>query len=384
MGRRFLPLSLVALALALALVGPGGASAPPPFAARALIVANGATGEVLYQFNADERLPIASITKVMTALVALERTTPDETVRVGKAAPSVGEVSIYLRPGERISVRDLLAAALIASANDAAYALASYVGGGSAERFAELMNERARELGLENTRFVRPDGLDVAGHYSSARDVLRLARQAMRKPLFRSLVRRRRLTIAGVRALRASNHLLRTFPGAIGVKTGYTEAAGFSEVAAARRGGMTIYAVLLSGPSREQRDADLAELLDWGFDQYGRVVLIRPGEAYAAVDVPYTDRKLRLVATESAVRLLRLGRPLTERVVAPVLVELPVERGQRLGEVCVDDGKRPVCRPLVSAEGIPKPSFGQRLSWYAGRALDHAGRMLESLFGGIF
>lgn len=380
MHKRLAPLVLVVLVLA----GTASASEPPPFAAHAVIVANGATGEVLYEFNADERLPIASITKVMTALVALEEASPDETVRVGKAAPSVGEASIYLRPGERLSVRDLLAATLIASANDAAYALASYVGGGSAERFTELMNERGEELGLTNTRFVRPDGLDASGHYSSARDVLKLARQAMRKPLFRSLVRKRGLRIAGGRILRASNRLLRTFPGAIGVKTGYTNAAGWSEVAAARRRGMTIYAVLLGGPSREQRDTDLAELLDWGFDQYGRVAVIRPGETYAMAEIPYSDRKLRLVATEPVVRLLRLGRPLTERVVAPAMVRPPVERGERLGEICVDDGTRGVCRPLVAAEDVPKPSFGQRLSWYAGRALDHAGSMLESVFGGIF
>lgn len=369
--------------LLLAPAGAASAAEPPPFSAGAVLVANGKTGEILFEYNADKRLPMASITKVMTALVVLERAKPGEVVTVGRQAPAVGEATVYLVPGEKLPVRDLLAAALIQSANDAAYALASHVGGGSAERFVAMMNERAQELGLGDTRYVRPDGLDVAGHYSSARDVFTLARYAMRRPLFRRLVRTRQTTIAGGRRIVTRNDLLRTFPGTIGVKTGQTTGAGWSEVAAARRDGVTIYVVLLGSPSRVQRNDDLEELLTWGFDQYGRIELVEEGRTYATSAVPFSERRLRLVARGRVERLVRLGRPWVETVVAPRIVHLPVERGRRLGEVCVEDGKLRLCQPLVAAEAVPSASVRSRFSWYIGRALERAGGMLKSVFGGL-
>ena len=374
---------LLLLTAVLGFSGTAAAASPPPFYARAVLVADGTTGEVLYAYNADARLPIASITKVMTALVALERVRPDEIVTVGRRAPAVGEASIGLREGEQLPVRDLLAAALIPSANDAAYALASYVGEGSADRFVELMNARAARLGLSNTHYVRPDGLDVAGHYSSARDIFELARVAMRKPLFRKLVRKRAITISGGRRVYTRNDLLRSFPGTIGVKTGQTEGAGWSEVAAATRDGVTIYAVLLGGPSRAQRDEDLEELLSWGFDQYGRVKLIDESRTYATVAVPFSRRRLRLVPAAPMSTVVRLGRPLVERVVAPVMVRLPVRYGDSLGRVCVTVEKRAYCRRLVAADSVAAPGVVRRLAWYAGRALHGAGAMLSSVFGGI-
>lgn len=347
-----------------------------------MIVANGATGEVLYEYRADERLPMASITKLMTALVALERSDPRAVVRIDRDSVGIGEASVGLRRGERLTLRDLLAAALIRSANDAAYAVADHVGG-TVSRFVELMNERARELGLEDTRYARPDGLDAPGHYSSARDILRLARQAMRKPLVRQLVKTKKARIAGGRVLDTTNDLLRSFPGAIGVKTGFTNGAGWSEVAAARRGALTIYAVLLGGPSRAQRNDDLAELLEWGFDQYGRVRPVVTDRVYATAAIPFTDDRLPLVAEEQAVALVRLDQPLVETVVAPAMIDPPVRKGQRLGEVCVDLLKSRVCRALVAAEDVPEPGLGRRLRWYAGSAVDKAGGILESVFGGI-
>jgi len=374
---------LFPVALLLLLAGTAGAAEPPPFAARAVLVANGKTGGILFERNADKRLPMASITKVMTALVTLERAKPGEIVTIGRQAPAVGEATIDLSPGEELPVRDLLAAALIQSANDAAYALASYVGRGSAERFVELMNARAQVLGLRDTHYVRPDGLDVEGHYSSARDIFTLARYAMRRPLFRKLVRTSEAEIAGGRRIVTRNDLLRTFPGTIGVKTGQTTGAGWSEVAAARREGVTIYVVLLGGPSRVQRNDDIEELLEWGFDQYARVELVKKGRRYATAGVPFSDRSIRLVAAGRVERLVRLGRPWVETVVAPRIVRLPVSRGERLGEVCVANGKLRLCRPLVAAEALPAASLRRRLSWYAGRALERAGGMLRSLFGDL-
>jgi serine-type D-Ala-D-Ala carboxypeptidase (penicillin-binding protein 5/6) len=317
--------------------------------------------------------------------VALERSRPGERVTVGPLAPTVGESSIGLRAGERLTVRDLLAAVLIQSANDAAFALAGHAGPGGLRGFIRLMNAEARELGLGDTHFVRPDGLDTPGHYSTARDVLALARAAMRRPLIRQLVRRTGGRIAGGRELFAWNDLLGDYAGLIGVKTGHTDQAGWSQVAAARRDGTVIYAVILGSPSRAERNADLAELLDWGFDQYVRARVVEERRTYATTEIPFGDGDVvELVPARSADAVVRVGRPLTERVTAPQLVELPVRRGQELGEVRVFEGRRLVAtRPLVAAEDVGEPGFTAKVGWYAGRTLAEAGDMLGGVLGAI-
>jgi D-alanyl-D-alanine carboxypeptidase (penicillin-binding protein 5/6) len=369
--RRLLVLATAVLAVA------APAQAAPRVDARAYLVQNAATGEVLLARGARTRLPIASITKLMTVLVVLDRARPDELVTVGPDASSVGESTVHLRPGERLAVRDLIEAALIQSANDAANALADHVGEGDREAFVELMNAKARALGLRETRFVRPDGLDVEGHYSSARDVTKLARVAMRSPLVREIVVRRTETIAGGRRLHTWNDLLGSFPGLIGVKTGHTEAAGWCEVAAARGRGLTVYATVLGSPTRAGRNEDLAELLAWGLSRYRVVTLVEPGRAYARAEAPYGRAPLRLVAARGAVRVVRVDRSLVERVVAPATVELPVRRGQQLGWLGVyDRGRLVATRPLVAARTIERPGLGRRLAWYAERTLHE----LSSIF----
>jgi D-alanyl-D-alanine carboxypeptidase (penicillin-binding protein 5/6) len=364
--------------------GAGAADEPPSFRGSAAIVANGATGEILFEQNADRRVPIASITKIMTALVTLEHARPTERVTVRGRAPSIGESTIHLRVGERIRVRDLLAAALVQSANDAAFALAAHVGQGNVSAFVRLMNERADELGLDATRFVRPDGLDVDGHYSTARDVLALSREAMKLPLFRRLVRLRGGRIAGGRSLYAWNDLLRTgsFPDIIGVKTGHTDAAGWSQVAAAKREGVMIYAILLGSPTRTRRNKDLAELLDWGFGHFARVTLVRSDRVYATAALPFSDERLPLVAARAAEGMVRLGRPLVERVITPTVVDLPIEEGEKVGEIVILDGRRVVARrALVAAHAADDASVGDKVGWYAGRAVDEAGDVLDSVLG---
>ena len=383
--RRFALLAAV-LAAALFPASSGAADEPRPVRAKAVLVADGDTGEILFERHADRRLAIASITKIMTALVALERSDADETVEVQGRAPSVGESTINLRAGERLPLRDLLAAALVQSANDAAFALAAHVADGDVPRFVRLMNARGAELGLGNTHFVRPDGLDIRGQYSTAGDVFVLAREAMKDPLFRKIVRMRGGKIAGGRSLYAWNDLLRTrsFPGIVGIKTGHTDSAGWSQVAAARRDGVTIYAVILGSPTRAGRNADLAELLEWGFDQYGRVTLVAAGRRYATAEVPFSDERLALVAGRPAAMVVRLGRRLVEKVVAPAVVDLPVQRGEKLGEIRIYDGPRVIVRrALVAADDVGEPGVGRRAGWYAGRALDEAGSMLGSVFSAL-
>lgn len=377
------------LAAAAALLGSAAATAstPPPVQAKAVLVADGRTGDILYEENADRRMAMASITKLMTAVVTLEHARPGEIVSVSPQAVGRGGSSIFLSPGERLSIRELLSAALIQSANDSAFALAADVGDGSIRRFVRMMNAKAAELGLSGTRYVRPDGLDAPGHYSTARDTLTLARLAMREPLVRRLVRKRTAVISPNRTLKSWNDLLWTFPGLVGVKTGHTDRAGWAEVAAAKRGPTAVYAVILGSPSRTRRNADLTKLLEWGFDQYVRFPVVREGQRYATAAVPFAeDERLELVAASGASELVRLGdgSRFVERAIAPETVSLPVRKGQKLGEVVVLEGDREVARSdLVATRDIPEPTLRERVGWYADRALDEAGDLLAAVVPGF-
>jgi D-alanyl-D-alanine carboxypeptidase (penicillin-binding protein 5/6) len=363
-------LRLLVLCAALLLAAP--AVAAPRVDARAYLVENAATGEVLLRHDASARVPIASITKLMTVLVTLEHVRLGDVVTIGAAPSTVGESSIHLRPGERLTVRDLVEAALIQSANDAAIALAQYVGHGSVPAFVALMNDRARELRLRDTHFVRPDGLDVPGHYSSARDVTRLARIVMHRPAVRAIVRERDATIAGGRRLHTWNDLLGRFPGLIGVKTGHTDDAGWCQVAAARGRGLTIYATILGSPTRDRRNRELTSLLAWGLAQYRVVPLVEERRTYAFASLGYGRRRLALVADSPLVRVVRVERPLVERIVAPERVALPVQRGRRLGTVQVWAGGMLLGeRALVAARSAGRPSLAGRVGWYARRTVHH-------------
>lgn len=367
---RLVLLSALVAALSGAVVA---GAAPPPVDAEAYYVQNSGTGEVLAADDERERLPMASITKLMTAIVALEQASLDDVATISPRTASIGESTIRLRPNERVTLRDLIRAALIQSANDAANAIAAFVGRGSVARFVALMNDRARELGLTDTRFVNPDGLDAPGHFSSARDVTQLARVAMNKPFIRQTVRLVTATAAG-RRLETWNDLLSTFPNVIGVKTGHTNGAGWSQVAAARRGGVTIYATLLGGETRSGRNADLAELLAWGLSRYRTVWAVDRSRTYGLVRTAYGRAPVRLVAAKSALRVIHIERPLVERVVLPVEAVLPVRKGQRLGEVQVlDRGKVLARSPLVAAAAVERPGAVGRVRFYAGRTLDHLG-----------
>jgi D-alanyl-D-alanine carboxypeptidase (penicillin-binding protein 5/6) len=369
----------VVLAGALAAaVHSSAAAATPSVDARAYEVVNAATGEVLGARNARARLPMASITKLMTVLVTLERAKLGDVVTVDRDAVGVTGSGVHLRAGEQITVRDLIAAALIQSANDAAIALAAHVGRGDEDAFVVLMNRKAQQLGLGSTHFERADGLDVAGHVSTAHDLNRLAQVAMREPAIRDIVGVRNTTIAGGRPLHTWNDLLGSFPGLIGVKTGHTGDAGWCQVAAARGPGFTIYATILGSPTRTERNADLAELLAFGLSSYRLVPVISTARTYATAELPYGRDPLRLVAMKPVLRPVRLARSLTERVVAPTAVALPVREGQRLGEVHVyDRGKLVATSPLVAARSVELPGTASKVGWYAKRTLHHLGGLFS-------
>ena len=365
--KRLLLVAVAALAVAVPALG-----AAPRVTGREWLVENGATGEVLLAHGATGRVPIASITKLMTVLLTLEHARLDDVVTVSPEAAAVGESSANLRAGEHLTVRDLLEAALVASANDAADALAGYVGQGSEARFVAMMNARARQLGLRDTHFVRPDGLDATGHVSSARDVTFLARLLMRRPIVRQIVRQRLATIPGGRMLRTWNDLLYTYPGIFGVKTGHTSAAGWCEVAAAHRRGVSIYATLLGSPDRSTRNRDLAKLLDWGFSRYVRIRPVVKGRPYAQAELGYGRRPLELVAARSPAFVVRVKRPLVRKVVFPDAIGLPVSRGQSLGQVRIyQHGRLLAAVPLVASRSVSRPGLVGRAGWYARRTLHH-------------
>jgi D-alanyl-D-alanine carboxypeptidase len=367
--RRLVLVAVAACALAAPVL-----AAPPQVTGRAFLVENGTTGQVLLAHDARERVPIASITKLMTVLLTLEHTRPDDVVTVAPQAAEVGESSANLRAGERLTVRELLEAALIQSANDAADALAYYVGHGSEARFVAMMNARARQLGLRNTHYVRPDGLDAPGHVSSAHDVTLLARMLMHRPLVRQIVRMRSATISGGETLHTWDDLLSTYPGVFGVKTGHTSLAGWSQVAAARRDGLTIYATLLGSPDRSTRNADLTKLLDWGFSRYRQAALVVKGRQYARAELGYGRSPVPLVAAGSLTPWVRTDLPLVRRVVAADAADLPVTKGQTLGRVELYQRGRLLGRvPLVAARSAGRPGLAGRVAWYARRTLDHVG-----------
>jgi D-alanyl-D-alanine carboxypeptidase (penicillin-binding protein 5/6) len=357
---------------ALALTAPALGARSPQIDARSYLIVNGKTGEVLAASHAHDHVAIASITKVMTVMVALEHVKLTDIVSVPRSAAGVGESSINLRPGERLSVSDLVEGALIQSANDAAYALAAFAGGGDVTAFVREMNQKASALRLRDTHFVRPDGLDAPGEYSSAADVTRLARIAMHDPEIRDVVRLQSATIAGGRVLHTWNDLLGTFRGLFGVKTGHTSAAGWCEVAAVRRPGFTVYATILGSPSREQRNADLASLLRWGLSRYRVASVISQGRTYALAATGYGRAPLRLIAPTRVRRAVRVDRPVIARVVAPAVVRLPVHAGDRLGVIRVYEGKRLLAKQsLVAGRTVKRPGVAGRVGFYARRTAKH-------------
>ena len=253
--------------------------------ASSAILMEAESGRVLYEQNAHEERLIASITKLMTALVALESGHDlEETVTVGEACTRAEGSSLYLRPGEEISLKGLLYGVMLRSGNDAALAVAEHCGG-SVEEFVGRMNEKAAQLGMVNSHFANPNGLNAEGHYSSAYDMALLARACLENEALAEIAATKSATVDG-RVLTNHNKLLWQYEGCIGLKTGYTEKAGRTLVSAARRGGMTLIAVTLNDPDDWR---DHTALLDYGFSTYAAVTLTEEGKAVARRPVSGRD-----------------------------------------------------------------------------------------------
>lgn len=347
--------------------------AEPDVAARAWALTDLRSGEYLAGEKSSKKLPIASTTKIMSALVVLKQGNLDEEVTVSEEAAAYATPAysnVGLLPGDTLSVRELLMATLISSGDDAAYALAEHVGGGGGQagvdRFVAEMNEEAKTLGLEDTHFENPVGFDARAHYSSARDLAEMARLAMRNPEFREIVSTEYATIYTPYReipLANTNELLYSYGPATGVKTGTTPAAGETLVSSATIGDESYVCVVLD--SREDRFAGSVRTLRYGFAAHDRTNLIVRGKRYAGVDVPYRrDKSVDLLAEDDVDGLVDAS-PDVERDVEIVKV-LPdsARAGTRLGEVVVRvDGKKVGETPLVARTGYEKAPPWQRV-WY--------------------
>ena len=283
--------------------------------------------DVLWEKNADEKSLIASTTKIMTALVVLEQADLDETVQVDPAAVGVEGSSMYLKAGEELTVRDLLHGLMLSSGNDAAVALAIHVAG-SIEEFAALMNDKVAQLGLENTHFANPNGLDDEGNYATARSLGLLASAAMEREDFREIVSARTYACAG-HSMTNHNKLLWQYPGAEGVKTGFTKHAGRILVGSAQRSGRRLVSVTINAPDDWN---DHRRLLDYGFSLYSPRTLVTEGTVMGAVPViSGTEAEVPLVAAQSLDYALRAEETVETRLYLSPFVYAPVEKGTVLG-----------------------------------------------------
>ena len=258
--------------------------------ARACVVIDADSGRVLLSHNAEEPLPMASTTKVMTALLALENGSLDDMVTCGPNAFGVPGTSIYLNKGETLSLHHMLYGLMLASGNDAATAIAEHIGG-SIEEFCGMMTRRAAELGCSNTVFLTPHGLPQEGHYTTAHDLALIAREAMTHEVFREIVGTQRATIPWEgreydRVLNNKNKLLSTYEGATGIKTGYTRKAGRCLVFGAEREDMRVIGVVLNCPDWFN---EAARLMDETFERYEAVTMLEAGDVLATLEVSHSD-----------------------------------------------------------------------------------------------
>ena len=365
---------------------------PPKINAGAWALEDTETGLYLAGEDPDKRMPIASTTKIIVALIALERGVDlDEEVTISDQAERfVGSVysNVGLISGERLSVRELLVASLVPSGTEADYALAEHLGGGGGkagvENFVEEMNRKADSMGLKNTHFENPAGLDSPEHYSSARDMAEIARAAMEYPEFRDIVDTEQATISTQsREIEVfnTNDLLYTYGPAIGVKTGTSPEAGPSLVAAAKEGDESYVAVVLDANGDQYRFTAAQKALDFAFADYEREALVREGQVYEKVGLPFRrEESVGLAAAEDVPALAGPGLEVERRTTTD---EPPPEArsGEDLGTVEVlVDGKSVGSAPLVTEQGYEEASPWQKIQYWTSGAARSVSGWVSGLF----
>ncbi len=342
----------------------------PKLQAQSAILMEASTGQVLFGKNADLPMPPASLTKIMTAILVLERCGLDEQVRASKRATRAKASSMHLQEGEQVRVRDLLYALMLRSANDAAVALAEHTAG-SVEHFVQLMNEKARAIGATRTHFVNPHGLHHPHHYSTARDLALIARYAMENPQFRAIVSQRKVMIS-----RSHNQqdlwmvsrarFLDMYPWAEGIKTGYTRQAGFCFAGAASRNGRRLITVVLNSPQREQ---DTIALMEYGFRYWQPIALGWAGQLIGKVAVKNgVKSEVEVKLVQHAVWVVPSREAHQYRwVLMPVELRAPVQRGAAAGWVVLTRSGKPVLKiPIQAAQAVEARSTSHAGVLWAG------------------
>lgn len=322
-------------------------------------------GDLVYAKNENARLPMASTTKIMTALVVLENSSLDDVITIEPSMVNIEGSSIYLHVGEKLTVEDLLYALLLESANDASVALAIHIAG-DIDAFAQMMNEKALEMGLVNTNFKNPHGLDDDEHYTTAYELGMIAKCAMENEKFVEICSTYKKSIPldngeGTRLLINHNKLLRSYEGAIGIKTGFTRKCGRCLVSCASKNGVTLICVTLNDPNDWQ---DHKALLDYGFSQYENVKLASPGD-YSVEMNSIGGEKTSFIA-ENTDELSVIVKGDTSNIYAVLeanrLISAPIRRGDYVGKIIFYNNNQIIgTLPLFSKENIGRISFKKSL-----------------------
>jgi D-alanyl-D-alanine carboxypeptidase (penicillin-binding protein 5/6) len=328
------------------------------------------TGRMLWSKEPDKELPMASVTKIMTLLLAVEaldqgKISLDDRVNVSENAWGMGGSQIYLEPGEEMSMKDMLISVAVGSANDASVAVAEHIAG-SEEAFVEMMNKRARELGCKHTRFANPTGLPAENHYTSAYDMAVILREALNYPHFRKISSIYRYDIRGGDfVLWNTNKLLKWYRGVDAGKTGWTNEAKYCLAATAKRDGLRLISVVLGTPEPRSHFRETIKIFNYGFARYEAVNYAQKGERVKTVKVGKGNVETIGVAAGADIGMaVPRGQKDKYRgkIILPEEVTAPVQKGQKLGEFVLLEGEREVQRaPLVAQNQVSKASIFRQM-----------------------
>lgn len=347
-----------------------GETAPLDLSARSAILIEQSTGKALFEKNPDERLPLASVTKVMTMLLIMEaldsgKITLEDKVVASERAKSMGGSTIFLDTGEEMSVHDLLKGIAVASGNDACVAMAEYIAG-SEEGFVNMMNTRAAELGMVNTNFVNTNGLDADGHYSSARDISIMSRELLKHPkifdyttIWMDSLRDGKFQLAN------TNKLIRFYKGANGLKTGSTDKALCCLAGSALRDNLQLICVVMAAPTSPKRFSDASKMLDYGFANYAVKRIVTKDESLGDTAVAKGMKNTVAVAAKDnydALTAKGSGVDIKRELVFDENISAPLKSGDRIGEIRLsENGSQIASVDIVAAEDVAKMTYGAML-----------------------
>lgn len=349
-------------------------NAPMNISSKSAILMDVSSGQILYEKNAHDKLPPASVTKVMTMLLCMEaldagKIKLNDNVQISDTAASMGGSQIFLEPGETQDVNTLLKGIAVASANDACVAMAEHVAG-SVESFVELMNKKAQELGMKDTHFSNTNGLPIADHYTSAHDIALMSRELLKHEsinkylttwMDKVVVGKKQVTVG----LANTNKMIKHYQGATGVKTGFTQEAKYCLSASAKRGETHLVAATLGAETSPERFKDASNLLNYGFANYESLKLCSKDDNMSTLTLDKAeDNKVNLVAKEDLTVLIKKGgnRDFTKKVKVNENPAIPIKKGTVLGKVEVYQGDKLVGKvDLVNTKEINKASYLQML-----------------------